>query len=685
MAATRRKTVKRTFDARRDTLDFRDRMYVPTLIEVPTEVPLDAYLEHKVPVLDQGEEGACTGFGLATVAHYLLRCRKQHADETPISPRMFYELARRYDEWPGEAYSGSSARGAMKGWNKHGVCTASIWPDRYLPGIKRGLTEERACDARLRPLGAYFRVNHRDLVAMHAAIAEVGVLYATALVHEGWDEVGPDGTIVQSDAFRGGHAFAIVAYDRYGFWIQNSWGEDWGMGGLARLTYDDWLDHATDVWVARLGAPVVVRRTDTAATAHAAVSAQSSAYSFVELRPHIVSIGNNGKLKAGGDYGSTPEEVEHIFKEDFPRLMGEPDNRKQVSLLLYAHGGLVSEAAAVQRIAEYRPTLLAANVYPLAFVWNSDFWTSVTNILEDAVRRRRPEGALDAAKDFLLDRLDDALEPLARKLSGKAIWDEMKENALAASMPGGGARFVLEQIVRLKQEYPNLDVHLVGHSAGSIFHAPLVQLLTGQGRIDRGPMKGQKGLGMQIRSCTLWAPAATTALFKETYMEAIRAKLIGRFALFALSDAVEQDDHCANIYNKSLLYLVSNAFEKESRIPMFRDGESIVGMAKFLHADAELRALFRGRSAELIIAPNSEPEGDPGASRAMHHGDFDDDPHTVMATFSRIAAPQPGKAKSIEALAPTGPEAIVFNASSSSLREKRAKIDARTRLVRQSI
>ncbi len=51
-------------------------------------------------------------------------------------------------------------------------------------------------------------------------------------------------------------------------------------------------------------------------------------------------------------------------------------------------------------------------------------------LLSDAVRRRRPEGILDATKDFMLDRLDDALEPIARMLTGKAEWNEMKENAL---------------------------------------------------------------------------------------------------------------------------------------------------------------------------------------------------------------------------------------------------------------
>ena len=64
-----RSVVQRVLNARRDTLDFRDRMFEPTLIEVPTHIPLADYRAWKVPVLDQGSEGACTGFGLATVAN----------------------------------------------------------------------------------------------------------------------------------------------------------------------------------------------------------------------------------------------------------------------------------------------------------------------------------------------------------------------------------------------------------------------------------------------------------------------------------------------------------------------------------------------------------------------------------------------------------------------------------------
>jgi hypothetical protein len=182
-------------------------MYVPTLVEVGVRIPISQYRRHRVPILDQGEEGACTGFGLATVAHYLLRRRAVVRDTRRVSPRMLYALARRYDEWTGEDYEGSSCRGAMKGWHKHGVCADTIW--RHDPGTPDYiLTDERLRDAQRRPLGAYFRVNHKDVVAMHAAITEVGVLYASASVHTGWDEVKPDGSIPfgERSSMLGGHA-----------------------------------------------------------------------------------------------------------------------------------------------------------------------------------------------------------------------------------------------------------------------------------------------------------------------------------------------------------------------------------------------------------------------------------------------------------------------------------------------
>lgn len=616
-----RGTPKRlTLDARPDTLDFRDKMFEATLVEVPIHIPLEQYRSRTVPILDQGTEGACTGFGLATVAHHLLRSRRVDPDDIPVSPRMFYEMARRYDEWPGETYAGSSARGAMKGWHKHGVCAEELWP--YMPDDPGSLTAERAHEAVRRPLGAYYRVNHQDIVAMHSALAEVEILYATARVHEGWRRVGSDGLIEPSETLIGGHAFAIVAFDASGFWIQNSWGPDWGFEGFALLTYEDWLRNGNDVWVARLGAPIELPSQATAdVVAGIGATVEGEVYVYDKLRPHVVSTGNEGRLRTNGTFGTDDRQVADIFDKDWPRVTEGWDKKR---ILLYAHGGLVSESGAIQRISEYRSALLESEVYPLAFIWKSDFWSTLTNILEDAFRRRRDEGIIDAAKDFMLDRLDDALEPLARHLMGRMQWEEMKENAVEATTSSdGGARLVAGHLARLAAADPSLEIHLAGHSAGAVFLAPLVDHLRSE--------------GLRIDSCTLWAPACTIDLFKQTYLPALQDDGIDRFALFTLTDRAEQDDHCANLYHKSLLYLVSNAFEEEPRIPLLHpEGEPLLGMERYVEQDQDLERLFASDKRAWILAPNTAQAGSEQASRARHHGAFDDDEVTVRALLATV-------------------------------------------------
>lgn len=655
--------------ARPDTIDFRDKMYEATLVEVPSRIPLETYQavyeDEPDYILNQGTEGACTGFGLAAVANFLLRRRAVTSDPRPVSPRMFYEMAKRYDEWPGEEYSGSSARGAMKGWHKHGVCLQKIWP--YNARKARAiLTRERALNAAERPLGAYYRVNHQDLAAMHSALAEVGILYASASVHEGWGQIDAhDGVIPRNDARRGGHAFALVGYDERGFWLQNSWGSRWGRGGFALITYEDWLANATDVWVARLGAPVQMAGRAQAAAGLRSAGQVRAEYAFHDLRPHIVSIGNDGELRPTGQFATTKADVDQIFIQDIPDLTG---NWKTKRLLLYAHGGLVGEPEAIQRVAEYRQTLLTSEVYPLSFIWKTDFWSTLANILKDALSRRRPEGFLDNLKDFMLDRLDDTLEPIARPL-GKPLWDEMKENAERATRAArGGARYVLDHIQKLLRS-ADWEIHIVGHSAGSIFMGPIVERLCSSG-------------AKRVESCTLWAPACTMDFFKEQYLPAIRSKALKNFSLFTLKDAAEQDDTCANIYHKSLLYLVSHAFEDDFRV-FFGSGEPLLGMEKYLLKEEaffklDARAirkknpsvvnLFDSDRAQWIRSPNGLTPGLPDACHARRHGDFDDDAPTVQATLARILGVS--KIKNAESFKPA--------AFDSTLRARRRALESET-------
>ncbi len=155
---------------------------------------------------------------------------------------MLYEMAKLHDEWQGNDYSGSSIRGAVKGFYHNGVCSEDDAP--YLPGGKDWtLTIDRAKAARRIRLGAYYRLE-RDVTAFHAALNEVGVVYASAQIHKGWLAAKGVRQIVSDPTSVGGHAFSIVGYDKDGFIVQNSWGD--GLGperpsslGLRRLGGDN--------------------------------------------------------------------------------------------------------------------------------------------------------------------------------------------------------------------------------------------------------------------------------------------------------------------------------------------------------------------------------------------------------------------------------------------------------------
>jgi hypothetical protein len=171
-----------------------------------------------------------------------------------------------------------------------------------------------------------------------------------------------------------------------------------------------------------------------------------------------------------------------------------------------------------------------------------------------------------------------------------------------------------------------------------------------------------------VATCALWAPACSVELFKQTYAPALASGRIGRFALFTLNDRAEQDDSCANIYNKSLLYLVSNAFEAQPRVPLFRDGVPILGMERFIRADQELTRTLGRKPAEWVLAPNNEPLGGGRASRSTSHGGFDDDEATLRATLARV-------------IGESSTERLKIRASAESLRSQRVGIDLQTSIA----
>lgn len=607
-----------------DRLDVRDRPYMPDVSRAPK--PTVNSLEEaklKLKALDQKQTSACTGFALARVIDYLLN-RAERATEHPVSPYMLYSMARRYDEFPGhKADEGSSLRGALKGWYKHGACSNELWRTLDMPPAS---PDEPARDwwqeSAKRPLGAYYRIDTRAVTDMQLAIRDVGVIYASAICHAGWDE-GSNLTPAKrkgwtipyrkADPGDGGHAFAMVGYDAHGFLILNSWGDRWGDQGLATLTYQDWLDHAMDCWVAQLGVitdqhqavsrALTLRRTPK--TNKVELAADRSLRNQ-ELAPFVVDMENNGELSQSGDFRTSKGDIKALW------TIHLKEARKRwgtdvVDVGIYAHGGLTGEAAAADTASRWIPGLYDAQIFPIFLMWETDLFSTLGNKVKDLIADILAPPAVPTAgvRDQLQRLLNRRLErTLARP--GSVIWGEMKQNAEAiSSRADSGGRILYATGRETGAVRPSsVRLHLIGHSAGSIVHSHVVNALA--------------DLGWKFATVTFLAPAVTCALFEETVLKRLEKGQIAAYHQFHLKKEVEEGDPtCRPIfgYGRSLLYLVSESFEGGSTTP-------ILGLERDFKYQNE-------HGVRVFNAPGQ-------LSASATHGGFDDDPATMNAVIRLI-------------------------------------------------
>ena len=632
-----------------DQLDLRDRPYLPTLL-APPAVEMAPVL--KLPVLHQERTSACTGFALASVVNFLFR-RHRDPRAPEMSPFMLYSMARRYDEFPDppkahaepktrreddKADTGSSLRGAMKGWYKHGVCRRDLWRGLEMPPPAETPETDWWLDAARRPLGAYYRVDTRSVTDMHVALHDVGILYASALCHSGWlkgNRAGDGKTIwtipraeIREDD--GGHAFAIVGYTPDGFIIQNSWGPTWGTRGLAILTYEDWTEHAMDCWVAQLGVAteqhLEIARSPSLRVDRGKVKiAADHTLRNREISPFIIDMENNGRLSDSGTFRTKPADVEALvtFHIDEARKKWGLKAAEPTDVAIYAHGGLTGEDTAAETAARWIPALYEAHIFPIFLMWETDLWSTLKDRLQDLVTGQpRPTGSgVDQLKRFWNQRLERLLAP-----AGSVIWGEMKQNAdaITASKEGGGLVLYESGVKSEWFEKKRVRLHMIGHSAGSIVHCYAVDRLA--------------ELGWTFESVNFLAAAATLDLFKKTLLPHIADKTVKQFRAFHLSDAAEQQDPtCKAIlgYGRSLLYLVSESFEGGVRTPL-------VGMETYF--DQEMTHGLKLPNVKAWVAPSA-------ATASTTHGGFDDDPATMRSIVALIK----GKKGPAAATAPRDP------------------------------
>jgi hypothetical protein len=575
-----------------DVPDFRDRMYTPSLSQLKPAIEPEIF---DLKILNQGTEGSCTGQALAAVINLLLSRR---GDDTSVSQRMLYEMAKKHDRWPGEGYEGSSCRGAIRGWYHMGVCNEDLW--EYQSGSDdTHLNPERAKDARNITIGAYYRLNH-DIVDFHCALNEVGVLYVSADVHSGWMENinGPEYKIPLESEIIGGHAFALVGYNEKGFLIQNSWGKDWGKKGVALWTYEDWQTNLKDAWVIRLAVPTPQIHRGSSGLNRSIANVDGLAdkgVSRIEIAGHFAHI-DDGNFDDQGKYWSNENDVDITASK-----LG--DSIKYEHLLFYCHGGLNSPKSSAKRVKAMTNIFKDNGIYNYHFMYDTGLLEELKDIIKDKKPRIPERTAFN-----ITDITDKLIENITRHI-GKALWSEMKKDAGILFNSQKAGSYVAEVLTPIAVN-KGMKIHIIGHSNGSVMAAYLIERLL------------KTNSNMNIATLNLMAPACTCNLFKNKYAGPIANQEIQKTTLYNLSDKLEQRDDVAKAYRKSLLYLVSNAYEGQKKVPL-------LGMEKFKD-DIDVSSF--GNRFEFVISKGRE--GQRSASRS--HGGFDNDIDTLNDILKQV-------------------------------------------------
>ena len=205
---------------------------------------------------------------------------------------------------------------------------------------------------------------------------------------------------------------------------------------------------------------------------------------------------------------------------------------------------------------------------------------------------------------------------------------------------GRGGDLLITALQKLKDTWgEKLEVHVVGHSAGSIILGHLLTSVQIRHMSDT------------VKSTHLLAPACTVQFANQHY--ASQPALMKNLYVHVLSNALERNDNVATIYRKSLLYFVSNALEADLRTPILGlenttqpdyngwDGTSSTGEALKAWRQAAASAGLNKPERYTVITQGKVVTATPRNEIESFeidaaHGCFDNDVNVISVTLERI-------------------------------------------------
>ena len=188
-------------------------------------------------VVNQGSIGSCVGQAGRIVVSDTSEYRR-----IKLSSMWIYKTAKKYDQWAGEDYEGTSVSGACEGLRKEGVCLEEYWP--YVSREDTSHKPEAPTDAAKRKIKSYYRVGY-DRPEEIMELLKRESLWCSVKVHTDFYRVFSDGIIDEdvylASKYAGGHSMAIIGWkfiDGKLHWeLQNSFGTNWGNKGYCFIPH----------------------------------------------------------------------------------------------------------------------------------------------------------------------------------------------------------------------------------------------------------------------------------------------------------------------------------------------------------------------------------------------------------------------------------------------------------------
>ena len=177
-------------------------------------------------------EGSTVGFAVAYAMQAAIKLRD--GKSVSLSPRSIYVQAKKYDEWPGEGYEGTSVDGALKAMKKSGAYLERDWPyESKLVPLPNTLPMYK--------IQEYSQL--KGLAQIKLALSQGKVVMAGIRVTKDFDTVGKSGevTIKSVSDELGTHSVCIVGFDPSTEKIKfaNMWGKSWGNRGFGTIHQND--------------------------------------------------------------------------------------------------------------------------------------------------------------------------------------------------------------------------------------------------------------------------------------------------------------------------------------------------------------------------------------------------------------------------------------------------------------